>query len=178
MAFTNDDYLPTFEELTVPEIHLTSSVLVSGAHLYGKYCDNINKEFMLCFQEESDPRKCVSEGKQVTNCAFEFYGKVKKNCHEEFTSYWKCIDNCGSSKMDFSKCRRMQAPFDNCVKEKIGVERPPLGYFTRLREHETSRPKPQLKPLELPYPEPLPTAPDVSKIPSPEGAKCYGGISL
>ena len=43
MAFTNDDYLPSYEELTVPEIQLTSSVLRAGAHHFGKYCDNVCK---------------------------------------------------------------------------------------------------------------------------------------
>ena len=47
---------------------------------------------MLCKNETRDPRKCVAEGKEVTRCGFEFFGKVKKHCGEEFTKYWKCID--------------------------------------------------------------------------------------
>jgi hypothetical protein len=39
MSFTNEDYLPEFEEITVPELEVTSSVLRAGAHHFGKYCD-------------------------------------------------------------------------------------------------------------------------------------------
>ena len=39
MSFTNEDYLPSVEELTIPELELTSSVLRAGAHHFGKYCD-------------------------------------------------------------------------------------------------------------------------------------------
>jgi hypothetical protein len=40
MAFTNEDWLPTYEELTVPEIGLSSAPLRAGAHQFGKFCDN------------------------------------------------------------------------------------------------------------------------------------------
>ena len=40
MAFTNDDYLPSFEELKVPELNLTTAPLKAGSHYLGKYCDN------------------------------------------------------------------------------------------------------------------------------------------
>ncbi len=50
---------------------------------------------MLCQSEEKDPRKCLNEGKEVTRCAFDFFGKVKGSCYEEFTKYWQCIDHAG-----------------------------------------------------------------------------------
>ncbi len=50
---------------------------------------------MLCSKEEKDPRKCVGEGKEVTRCGIEFFQKVKEHCAEEFTKYWKCLDNSG-----------------------------------------------------------------------------------
>ena len=43
MAFTQEDYLPSYEELTVPEIPLTSIVLRAGAIPFGIYCDEICK---------------------------------------------------------------------------------------------------------------------------------------
>ena len=43
MPITNEDWLPTYEELTVPELELTSSVLRAGAYYFGKYCDNQSK---------------------------------------------------------------------------------------------------------------------------------------
>ena len=48
---------------------------------------------MLCVKEDPDPRKCLSEGKEVTRCGFEFFGKVKQNCFAEFTKYFECIDH-------------------------------------------------------------------------------------
>lgn len=51
------------------------------------------QEFMLCLQEEKDPRKCIAEGKEVTRCGLEFFGKVKQNCYSEFTKYFECIDH-------------------------------------------------------------------------------------
>ena len=43
MVFTHDDYLPTEEELTVPEITMTSAPLKAGAIYFGKYCDDYCK---------------------------------------------------------------------------------------------------------------------------------------
>ena len=43
MAFTYDDYLPSYEELTVPEISMTSAPLKAGAIYFGKYCDDYCK---------------------------------------------------------------------------------------------------------------------------------------
>ena len=56
---------------------------------------HVLQEFMLCRTETNDPRACVSEGKEVTRCGFEFFGKVKKHCGGEFTKYWQCIDHSG-----------------------------------------------------------------------------------
>ena len=43
MSFTNEDYLPSFEELDVPDLQVTSSVLRASGVYFGKYCDNISK---------------------------------------------------------------------------------------------------------------------------------------
>ena len=43
MPFTNETYLPSYEELTVPEIEITSSVFRAAAHHMGKYCDEQSK---------------------------------------------------------------------------------------------------------------------------------------
>jgi len=40
MPFTNEDWLPSYEDLKVPEIGLSSAPLRAGAHHFGKYCDN------------------------------------------------------------------------------------------------------------------------------------------
>jgi len=50
------------------------------------------QEFMLCYAEEKDPRKCLNEGKEVTRCGIEFFQNVREQCAEEFTKYWQCLD--------------------------------------------------------------------------------------
>jgi len=49
MAFTNDDFLPTYEELNVPDIGLSSAPLRAGAHQFGKYCDSQCKVTAIFF---------------------------------------------------------------------------------------------------------------------------------
>ena len=114
MSVTNNTYLPSFEDLYVPPLNLTSPVLKAGAIHFGLYCKkqsnvtyyffftlheliyfkiNNSKEFMLCSQEEADPRKCLQYNKELSNCATEFFSKVKDNCAESFTKYWQCIDS-------------------------------------------------------------------------------------
>lgn len=52
------------------------------------------------------------------------------------------------------------------MKEKMGMDRPPIGYFSRVRLHHSERPKPELKPQDLP--DPLPEPGDTSKRPDPK----------
>ncbi|XP_045207528.2 NADH dehydrogenase [ubiquinone] 1 alpha subcomplex subunit 8-like [Mercenaria mercenaria] len=151
MPFPETFYLPSYEEVTIPEIKLTFPALKAASLQMGKYCDNASKEFMLCKTENGrDPRPCLNEGKEVTRCGIEFLQKVKKNCADSFTDYWRCIDT--SSSMEFKSCRNYQKLFDNCVEEKLGQTRPDMQHFLKIRLHETSRPKPAEKEL----PEPLP----------------------
>ena len=42
------------------------------------------------------------------------------------------------------QCRVYQQAVDECFKTKIGVLRPEVGYFSKMRLHETSRPKPEV----------------------------------
>ncbi|KAK3106509.1 hypothetical protein FSP39_021437 [Pinctada imbricata] len=139
---TNEEYMPSYEELTVPELKLTSPELRAGALYFGKFCDDTCKEFMLCRSETGDRRKCVNEGKEVTRCGFQFFGKVKKHCLPEFTQYYKCIDRVWFNELGYAQCRDLQHPFDECVKEKIGVERPYVGYFSKRRLYTNDRPEP------------------------------------
>jgi len=63
-------------------------------------CLHDSQEFMLCYAEEKDPRKCLNEGKEVTRCGIEFFQNVRENCAEEFTKYWKCLDYGASYDMN------------------------------------------------------------------------------
>lgn len=46
---------------------------------------------MLCRQENGDPRACLVEGRDVTNCALDFFRKIKKTCADEFNAHAKCL---------------------------------------------------------------------------------------
>ncbi|XP_015366864.1 PREDICTED: NADH dehydrogenase [ubiquinone] 1 alpha subcomplex subunit 8 [Diuraphis noxia] len=144
MVVTNDIELPTYEELTVEEVPISSPGLRAAAHHIGKYCLDVNDEFMMCKQETNDPRKCLNEGKAVTSCALEFFRKLKGNCFDEFQIYSNCIDK-SSSRMDFEPCRKTQAVYDKCVFEKMGIERPEHGFFCKARVYTGNRPKPPVQ---------------------------------
>jgi len=159
MVYTYDDYLPSPKELDVPqELNVTSAVMRAAAHQMGKYCDNESKEFMLCRQEEQDPRKCLKEGKAVTACGVDFLMKMKQHCHKQFTDYWQCVDYRGEGKFKMHKCRALQTTYDGCVKDTLGQERVHYGYFGKIRVHETCRPKPTDIPIKhAPLPAEVPT---------------------
>lgn len=145
----DDITLPTHEELDRQEIPLTYNYFVSSAMWLGKYCDHQCKEFMLCRQEEADPRKCLKYGHEVTDCGMEFFKKVKKSCREELEWYTKCLDFSGREQ-EFHRCRREQAIFDGCMFDH-GFERAKFGHFNLLRVHESERPMP--KPLIPVFPD-------------------------
>ncbi|XP_048731513.1 NADH dehydrogenase [ubiquinone] 1 alpha subcomplex subunit 8-like [Ostrea edulis] len=136
------DTLPTYEELNVPELHLTWPELKAGSLYFGRFCDTPCKEFMLCRQENTqNPTECLKEGKEVTKCGFRFFGKVKKHCLKEFETYYKCVDRDYQGSLDFANCRKPQLVFDECMKEKLDIDRPYIGYFARVRLVDTDRPR-------------------------------------
>ncbi|GIY46378.1 NADH dehydrogenase 1 alpha subcomplex subunit 8 [Caerostris extrusa] len=141
MPFTESFYLPTNEELTVPEINVSTPTLKAGAIHFGKYCDEQCKEFMLCRKEENDPRKCLKEGKDVTACGIQFFQKVKQHCKDEFERYADCLE-WNSPSMHVQYCRKTQAAWTKCMLEKLNIERPYMGYFSEIRVHKTDRPHP------------------------------------
>ncbi|XP_043279793.1 NADH dehydrogenase [ubiquinone] 1 alpha subcomplex subunit 8 [Venturia canescens] len=142
MVVTNSTSLPTVDELTVPELNVSFPLLQAAAFTMGKYCEYHNNEFMLCRDETQDVRKCIDEGKAVTACALDFFRKIKKNCYNEFTQYYNCIDK-SSGVGAFEYCRQTQAVYDKCVLDKLNIERPGYGYFCEVKIHDSTRPKPQ-----------------------------------
>ncbi len=104
----------------------------------GMACQAQNNEFMLCRIETNDSRKCVEDGKAVTACAIDFFQRVKGSCAAEFTRYSTCLEK-SSREMRYYKCRKTQAVFDECMKDKLGLERPHYGYLALTKVHETSR---------------------------------------
>uniref|UniRef100_A0A8D8XI91 NADH dehydrogenase [ubiquinone] 1 alpha subcomplex subunit 8 n=2 Tax=Cacopsylla melanoneura TaxID=428564 RepID=A0A8D8XI91_9HEMI len=141
MVLTQNYSLPTYEELEQEEIPLSTAALKAGALHFGKSCEQVNNEFVLCRQELDDPRKCLKEGKDVTNCALSFFKKVKQSCFDEFQVYANCIDQSSGS-FDITKCRNTQHVFDKCMSDKLGIQRPPYDYFSKPFVYDSVRPKP------------------------------------
>ncbi|KOB73923.1 NADH:ubiquinone dehydrogenase [Operophtera brumata] len=147
MVVTKEVDLPLYETLTVQEVNLSTSALMTAAPYLGKQCEGVNSEFMLCRQETNDARACVELGKGVTCCAMQVFMNIKKSCHEEFNQYLNCIDK-SSGDFGYRHCRKTQAVFDNCMDEKMHVKRPDFGYFCRGRVHKSKR----LPPVPPPCP--------------------------
>uniref|UniRef100_A0A8C9L6N5 NADH dehydrogenase [ubiquinone] 1 alpha subcomplex subunit 8 n=1 Tax=Pavo cristatus TaxID=9049 RepID=A0A8C9L6N5_PAVCR len=162
--------VPSLEELDVQEVTVSSAVLKAAAHHYGSQCDRPNKEFMLCRWEEKDPRKCLQEGRQVNQCALDFFRSIKVHCAEPFTEYWTCIDY--SNLQELRRCRKQQAVFDNCVLEKLGWVRPDLGQLSKVTKVKTDRPLPENAYHSRPRPEPNPPVEGELK-PSPFGSRLF-----
>eukprot|EP00128_Syssomonas_multiformis_P018919 Colp12_sorted_trinity150504_noHs@35956 len=109
------------ETLKAKEAHVTSSVLLAGAHYIGKNCKEVNDAFMLCrYNSDGDPTKCLQEGVKVTQCSLEILKRLKSACNTEFTKHWTCLDENNQS---FEYCRGTQKKFDSCVFEKTGLEK-------------------------------------------------------
>ena len=64
-------------------------------------------------------------------------------------------------KFFLSSCRNTQQEFDTCMKEKMNLERPEIGWLSKVRLFESSRPKPVEKPVEY---EKLPSPPPNSDL--------------
>ena len=61
--------------MTVPdvqEVEATSAVLMAAARHFGKACADPNLAFMQCKEDnDQNPKKCLEEGKKVTQCALK-----------------------------------------------------------------------------------------------------------
>jgi len=74
------------------------------------------QEFMLCREEEGDPRRCLNEGKHVTACAMDVLKKMKKHCLEDFNAYMYCLER-SSGTLDLTKY--VLYPIICCKKKKL-----------------------------------------------------------
>ncbi|KAL7671113.1 hypothetical protein ACOME3_006022 [Neoechinorhynchus agilis] len=148
----NETYLPSYKELEFPTLNVTSAVLRAGAHLMALKCDEVFKEFMLC-RQELDGRFCLKEGKDVSQCAMDFFKSVRNNCNESFVDYWKCLDNSPDGEFNYLYCKKTQKQFELCASEKLKLDRPPVGYFNMIRVHKTKREKPKVGEFMFPFKE-------------------------
>ncbi|CEF65255.1 NADH dehydrogenase [ubiquinone] 1 alpha subcomplex subunit 8 [Strongyloides ratti] len=143
MTITNEIKLPSDEELKVDqEITLSTPWMKAVAPYMARACEQEAKEFMLRRKELEDPRLVLKEGAALTNCGIAFLQKLKKTCAPDVEKYANCIDY-GSSKLYASKCREEQRFVDRCIEEELKIERPKLGYFSKIHVHESVHPKPQ-----------------------------------
>merc|ERR1712126_454651 len=103
-----------------------------------------------------------------------FFREVKKHCKGEFEQYHNCLDK-SSPNLAYGPCRKTQAAFDNCMIEKMSIERPHWGYYTRSKVHDSARPKhvdPLLEEKEWPnQPDKLPE--DFPKPQAKYGSRWY-----
>jgi len=142
MVLTNDVYLPSIEELTVPqEITLSTPWLKAVAAYMHVNCENEIKEFMLLRREYEDPRRTIKEGAKVTACGVDFLRNLKKTCLDGITKYADCIDK-SHEKLYITECRTEQYHLDKCVEEKLNIIRPPVGYFSKIHVHQSDTPPP------------------------------------
>ncbi len=109
------------QDLDVKELEVTSAVLMGGAHHFGSYCEKQNDAFMECRIEDKDPRKCLQEGKAVTQCAIDFFTKIKGSCNEEFTKHWTCLEY---NNQTFSKCVKTEKVYSQCMLDKLNIQEP------------------------------------------------------
>ncbi|KAG7199871.1 hypothetical protein KM043_014320 [Ampulex compressa] len=163
MVATEKTVLPEESELNVQEINVSWPVLQAASVYVGKSCEWQNNEFMLCRDEENDPRRCLNEGKNVTACALKVFQQLKKHCQEDFNRYVRCLER-SSGTMEFKYCRKTQAALDDCVLNKLHIERPPFGYFCEAKVHDTSRLAPP-KPDPPFYPDATPGLPEDAPLP-------------
>lgn len=155
MAATAKTVLPEESELTVQELNVSWPVLQTASVYIGKACEWYNNEFMLCREEEGDPRRCLNEGKHVTACAMDVLKKMKKHCLEDFNAYMYCLER-SSGTLDLTKCRKTQAALDDCVRKNMNIERPSFGYFCEAKVHNTERPRPPRRDEPIIFPDPTP----------------------
>jgi NADH dehydrogenase (ubiquinone) 1 alpha subcomplex subunit 8 len=58
------------------EVRAFGSQLLAASKLIGKYCDDVNDEFILCKAEYDNPVHCIKIGRRVTECALSVYVPV------------------------------------------------------------------------------------------------------
>jgi len=104
---------------------------------------------MQCRAEERDPRKCLNEGREVTECGLSFIQDVKKTCRDEAEAFARCVE-WNSQDLQFEFCRREEKIFDACMDKKMKAVKPPFGYFSQVRIHDSKRQPPLPRVAEFP----------------------------
>lgn len=156
MPFQEAFVFPPDEEVNVQELNVSLPTLKAGGFHFYRYCEKINHEYILCKQDYEDPRACLQYANEVTKCALEFFRKVKKNCLNEINANAECLYK-SSSLWEYNNCRKSQAALDDCMLEKLNIERPHFGEPLEVHVIETDRPRP---------PPAIPEFPDAPRKPA------------
>ncbi|KAI6225309.1 hypothetical protein M3Y99_01352100 [Aphelenchoides fujianensis] len=127
MVLPKDVQLPSDAELTVPQESTLSTPWLKT--VASSYCRRR--------KELEDPRATLKEGAAVTACGVAFLRTLKKTCRPEAEKFADCIDH-GNRDLHVGCCREEQLFMDRCVEEKMGIERPPLGYFAKIHIHDSA----------------------------------------
>lgn len=98
-----------------------SRELNGAAKIIGFACALENRAFVVCKKNASDPKDCLKEGKDVTNCVESVVGTLHAKCGQEYEAYANClVDN----PMKFELCREEQfalrAAF-SAIREQVRV---------------------------------------------------------
>ncbi|CAB4390217.1 NADH dehydrogenase, alpha subcomplex, subunit 8 [Rhizophagus irregularis] len=104
----------------VEEVGATSAPLKSASFFIGAYCKDFNDDFMLCKNENNDPKHCLKEGRKVTRCTIELLRKLRENCGKEFDAHWQCLDR---SNQEYHQCRPQERTFNTCVFNALNLEK-------------------------------------------------------
>ncbi|XP_039270765.2 NADH dehydrogenase [ubiquinone] 1 alpha subcomplex subunit 8-like [Styela clava] len=131
----------TLQYLKRGDLGIPNHALRCAAYQYAGQCVDVNREYMLCKQEEGDPRKCLKYGDRVSECAANFFRNVSEACTDQFVKMAQCVEKTNSRKLIY--CRAEQLALDTCMFEKLGYDKlPDAGVYSDI-EVKTDRPKPK-----------------------------------
>ena len=107
---------PLKNEPFVPEVGLSSAPLESMSFFFNSACSKYSDDYVLCKTENTDPKKCLLEGRKVTRCALDLISKLKSQCQDSWQAHWECLD---MNNHTFYKCRSQETEFNDCVFSKL-----------------------------------------------------------
>ena len=107
------------EDLETDEVNVSVAPLQAGAFHYQIYCKQLTEKFINCRYWKKDPRKCLDEGKELTDCGSRFFKQVKENCDESFVKFFECLDN---NNMEYTYCKRQRIVFSKCMEDVVRID--------------------------------------------------------
>ncbi|KAF2478887.1 hypothetical protein BDY17DRAFT_319454 [Neohortaea acidophila] len=106
----------------VQEIGASSAPLLSASYFIGARCKAYNDDYMQCKTEANGRGEldCMREGRKVTRCAASVLEDINNSCLTYFRKHWECLEN---NNQQLWQCRRFEGKLNNCVFEKLGLEK-------------------------------------------------------